>query len=71
MTDDNVTRIHPAPSIPNPLFDNPWARLTDEELAESIVACRARADAQQHTARSLERELIRRHSEVPNSGAST
>jgi len=60
VTDDNVTRIHPAPSIPNPLQVNPWSALTDEQISESIVASRARADAAEHTARSLEREQARR-----------
>lgn len=62
-----VTRIYPAPSIPNPLMVNPWAALTDEQIAESIISCRARADAAEHTARSLERELIRRHPDSPDS----
>ena len=61
MADENVTRIHPAPSIPNPLFENPWARLTDEEIADSILSVNARIDAAEHTKRSLKRELARRH----------
>lgn len=68
MADDNVTRIHPAPSIPNPLHENPWARLSDEEIASCINAARARIDAVEHTIRSLERELIRRHPTSPDSG---
>lgn len=60
MADDNVTRIHPAPSIPNPLFHNPWAALTGEQLEEQMIAARARMDAAEHTLRALEREAMRR-----------
>ncbi len=60
MADDNVTRIHPAPSIANPLTENPWAALTDEQLEQAMISAKARADAVEHTMRSLEREAMRR-----------
>ncbi|RZT59335.1 hypothetical protein EV140_1940 [Microcella alkaliphila] len=61
MADGNVTRIHPAPSIPNPLMHNPWAALTDEQIEEQIFAAKVRIDAAEHTVRSLEREAMRRN----------
>lgn len=64
---DNVTRIHPAPSIPNPLMFSPIMLLTDEELGEAINSAHARAAAAARTARVLERELIRRHEDSPAS----
>lgn len=69
MADDNVTRIHPAPSIPNPLTENPWEWMPDDELARQIAAAGARIDAASHTHRSLLRELARRNRNSPNSGA--
>lgn len=61
MSGDNVTRIHPAPSIPNPLFHNPWAALTSEQLEEQMIAAKARMDAAEDTLRALERESMRRN----------
>lgn len=60
MSDGNVTRIHPAPSIPNPLVTNPWAAATTSDLEQSLVAALSRADAAMHTVRSIQRELHRR-----------
>ena len=57
---DNVTRIHPAPSIPNPLMTNPWATLSDEDLEREILAASVRVDGAMHTKQSLEREQARR-----------
>lgn len=57
---DNVTRIHPAPSIQNPLMVNPLAALTDDELREELERTRVRIDAAEHTLRSLMRESARR-----------
>ena len=57
---ENVTRIHPAPSIPNPLKTDQWAVLTDAELAEEVARAEARIDAAQHTLAALERERARR-----------
>lgn len=58
---DNVTRIHPAPSIPNPLAVNPWAEMSDAEISDAIVQAHARIDAVEHTKRSLLREIERRN----------
>jgi hypothetical protein len=57
---DNVTRIHPAPSITNPLHENPWAQMSDAEISMEITRANARIDAVEHTKRSLLRELERR-----------
>lgn len=57
---ENVTRIHPAPSIPNPLMSNPWVALSDEEIDEGIIRAASRIDAAQHTIQSLTRERVRR-----------
>lgn len=60
MTDDNVTRIHPAPSIPNPLMNSPWADFTDTDLQHAALTTRARIAAAEHTLRAVEREIARR-----------
>ena len=57
---ENVTRIHPAPSIPNPLKTDQWGAFTDAELAEEIARAEARINAAQYTLRALERERTRR-----------
>ncbi len=57
---EKVTRIHPAPSIPNPFEHNPWEGMTLEEITLGIAAASARIDAAEHTKRSLLRELERR-----------
>ncbi len=57
---DNVTRIHPAPSLPNPLTENPWAALTHAEIEDGIFRAEVRIDAAQHTLQSLLRERARR-----------
>lgn len=62
---DNVTRIHPAPSIPNPLMTNPWAALSDTEIEQGIFAAQVRIDAARHTIASLTRERKRRLQEEP------
>lgn len=68
MADENVTRIHPAPSIPNPLMENPWEWMPDEELTRQIAAAAARVDAATHTHRALLRELTRRWQLSADSG---
>ena len=55
-------RIHPAPSIPNPLMTNPWGELSDDEIEREIFAASVRIDGAEHTKRSLERERARRES---------
>ncbi len=54
--------LHPQPSVPNPLTQNPWARMSDEEIRESIQSVGYRIDAAEHTRQSLLRELDRRAS---------
>lgn len=61
---EHVTRIHPAPSIPNPLHSNPWADLSDAEIEQGIYAAHVRIDAAQHTVASLTREKQRRSRET-------
>ena len=60
VADDNVTGIYPAPSTPNPLTENRWEWMPDEELTRQIAAAAARVDAATHTYRALLRELTRR-----------
>lgn len=60
---DNVTRIHPAPSIPNPLTTNPWAAMTDAELDAELLRTEVRLDAVQHTLNALTYERDRRDAE--------
>lgn len=60
MADDNVTELHPAPRIPNPLMTNPLAGLSDDELGSSLLGALARIDAAQHTVRALAAERRRR-----------
>lgn len=57
---DNVTRIHPAPSIPNPLTENPWAELSDAEILDELFHAEVRIEAARHTFHSLMRERARR-----------
>jgi len=60
----NVTRIHQAPSIPNPLRNpTPWEGMSDEQIAEETFRVDSRIDAAEHTRRSLQRELARRRGE--------
>lgn len=60
MSDNNVTRIHPAPSVANPFRYNPWAGLSVAEVNEAISRAEVRIEAAIHTKQSLERELARR-----------
>ena len=53
-------RIHPAPSIPNPLISNPWEEMGAAEISMEIVRCGVRIEAIEHTRKSLLRELERR-----------
>ena len=62
---DYVTRIHPAPSIPNPLTTNPWAGMTDAELDSELLRTEVRLDAVRHTLDSLTRERARRDDARP------
>lgn len=56
----NLTRIHPAPSIPNPLTTNPWAEIPDAELDAEILRTEVRIDGAEHTLASLKLERQRR-----------
>ena len=62
MADDNVTRIHPAPSIPNPMAHNPMWSLSDDSLRYSLELAEARLDAVKQTERSIRYERARRES---------
>lgn len=66
---ENVTRIHPAPVIPNPLHTNPWAEIPDAELDAEILRTEVRIDGAQHTLRSLQRERQRRDDAQANRGS--
>ncbi len=62
----NVTRIHPAPSILNPLTTNPFAEMTDSELDAEVLRAEVRLDAVRHTLDSLTRERARRDENQQN-----
>lgn len=57
---DNVTRIHPAPTIPNPFESNPLAGMTAEVIEAEIEAASARVHAARRTIDMLKREQARR-----------
>lgn len=60
-----MSDIDHAPSIPNPLMENSWEWMSDEELTLQIAIAAGRVNAATHTHRALLRELTRRAARKP------